>query len=171
MSILKLAREGGRKLAPERLDMPSLVQAQADTVRHRIDELEGRVTIEGALPVIEADRLAVEQIFANLLDNAVKYRDPSRPPEITVTGVTSGGRATFVVRDNGRGIAAGDLTRVFDLFRRVGGGDMAGEGIGLAHVRSMVHRLGGEIELSSELGRGTTFTVVLPQRFAGQTSA
>ena len=67
--------------------------------------------------------------------------------------------------DNGRGIAPQDHERIFELFRRSGAQDQPGEGIGLAHVRALVRRLGGEITVQSELGRGTTFQVVaLPLR-------
>jgi signal transduction histidine kinase len=67
------------------------------------------------------------------------------------------------VEDNGRGIAAQDHERVFDLFRRAGAQDKPGEGIGLAHVRTMARNLGGDITLKSELGRGATFTLRLPR--------
>jgi signal transduction histidine kinase len=66
------------------------------------------------------------------------------------------------VRDNGRGIAERDLERVFELFRRAGEQDQQGEGIGLAHVRSLVRNLGGDITVKSELGVGSTFMIDLP---------
>jgi signal transduction histidine kinase len=67
------------------------------------------------------------------------------------------------VADNGRGIAAHDQERAFDLFRRVGEQDVPGEGMGLAYVRRAVRSLGGEISLRSELGGGTTLRIVLPR--------
>ena len=79
----------------------------------------------------------------------------------------SSGSAVYAVRDNGRGIEARDRERVFDLFRRSGVQDRPGEGIGLAHVRALVRRLGGSITLTSEPGQGSTFTVTLPRRWAG----
>jgi signal transduction histidine kinase len=66
------------------------------------------------------------------------------------------------VIDNGRGIAASDHQRVFDLFRRAGAQDQAGEGIGLAHVRALAYRLGGTVDLVSTLGEGSTFVLTLP---------
>jgi signal transduction histidine kinase len=66
------------------------------------------------------------------------------------------------VEDNGRGIAPEDHERVFELFRRSGVQDRAGEGIGLAHVRSLVRNLGGEITVTSTLGGGSTFIIRLP---------
>jgi signal transduction histidine kinase len=68
------------------------------------------------------------------------------------------------VADNGRGIDARDHGRVFELFRRSGVQDRPGDGIGLAHVRTLVRALGGRIDLASEFGTGTTFSVTLPLR-------
>jgi signal transduction histidine kinase len=68
-----------------------------------------------------------------------------------------------VFSTHGRGIDPKDFERIFDLFRRSGAQDQQGEGIGLAHVRALVRRLGGTISVSSKLGEGSTFTVVLPK--------
>ncbi|MCJ2079869.1 MHYT domain-containing protein [Methylobacterium sp. J-090] len=166
-AILRLSREGRRAFQAEALDMTALVQGLADAQRHQTDAAGASVTIARDLPGIVADRLAVEQIFANLLDNAVKYLDPARPGRITVaaTGV-SGGRVRFDIADNGRGIAVRDHARVFELFRRSGVQDRPGEGIGLAHVKALVRSLGGRIDVTSELGAGTTFGVTLPRKVA-----
>jgi signal transduction histidine kinase len=77
--------------------------------------------------------------------------------------VEQGRRVGFEIGDNGRGVAKEDHQRIFDLFRRSGAQDRPGEGIGLAHVRALVRRLGGDITLESELGVGTTFRVSLPR--------
>ena len=68
----------------------------------------------------------------------------------------------LTITDNGRGIAAQDMERVFELFRRAGTQDRPGEGIGLAHVRALVRRLGGSIDCTSTPGKGSTFAVRLP---------
>jgi PAS domain S-box-containing protein len=164
-AILKLSREGRRTFQPEPLAMTALVQGLADAQRHQA-ETAGAVIAIGDLPGIEADRLAVEQIFGNLIDNAIKYLAKDRAGRITVTGSVSDGLATFRVTDNGRGIEARDHARVFELFRRSGAQDRPGEGIGLAHVRTLVRALGGRIDLTSEVGTGTTFSVTLPLRQA-----
>ena len=87
---------------------------------------------------------------------------PGRPGVIRVTGGADFGRAWVDVIDNGRGIATRDHERVFDLFRRSGVQDQPGEGIGLAHARALAYRLGGTIEVQSELGEGSTFRLILP---------
>ena len=162
-AILKLSRDGRRTLKPEPLDMVALIQGLADALRHQYDAAGATIDIAPDLPRIAGDRIAVEQIFGNLIDNAVKYLDPARPGRVEVRASLIGrSLARFDVIDNGRGISAKDHARVFELFRRSGEQDRPGEGIGLAHVRSLARALGGRIGLSSELGIGSTFSVVLP---------
>ena len=165
-AVLKLSREGRREFQPEQVDMDGLLRGIAETVTHRAVELGARIDI-GHLPHVESDRLAMEQIFANLVDNALKYGRTGESLHIEVTGRVAGARVVYDVKDNGRGIARTDHARVFELFRRSGAQDRPGEGIGLAHVRALVRRLGGSMGLSSELGQGSTFTVTLPRRWAG----
>ncbi|MBO1904842.1 PAS domain-containing protein [Microvirga sp. 3-52] len=160
-AILKLSREGRRVLAPEPIDMVQLLESQRGSVAHQLQERGAELLIE-AVPDLTSDRLAVEQIFGNLVDNAVKYLHPSRPGRIEVRGRALGANVVYEVEDNGRGIDPKDFERIFDLFRRSGAQDQQGEGIGLAHVRALVRRLGGTISVSSRLGEGSTFTVVLP---------
>ena len=114
------------------------------------------------LPSIVSDRLALEQIFSNLIDNALKYLKTGVPGDITVRGRTKLGFAIFEITDNGRGIDPKDHQRIFDLFRRAGTQDKPGQGIGLAHVRALVRRLGGTMSVASELHQGSTFTITLP---------
>jgi signal transduction histidine kinase len=87
------------------------------------------------------------------------------PGEIRVTGRQKSGYIVYEVTDNGRGIDQKDHQRIFDLFRRAGAQDRPGQGIGLAHVRALVRRLGGTLSVSSEPDRGSTFTVMLPTRW------
>jgi signal transduction histidine kinase len=169
-AILKLSREGQRVITPEKIQLDDFFNSVAASAQHRVVELEGEIVVAKPLPVIESDRLALEQIFSNLIDNALKYRLPGRTPHIVIRQVSSGWGATIIeVEDNGRGISPEDQERVFDLFRRAGAQDQPGEGIGLAHVRALVRRLGGEITMTSELGRGTKFRVILPKTLQSDT--
>ncbi|MBE7184597.1 MAG: GAF domain-containing protein [Methylobacterium mesophilicum] len=162
-AILKLSREGRRNFNAEPLDMSAVLNSLADAQRHQADAKGAAVRIAADLPHLVADRLAVEQIFANLLDNALKYLSPKRAGQIEISGERAGPtRVRFKVRDNGRGVAPEDHGRIFELFRRSGAQDVAGEGIGLAHVKALVRSMGGTIAVSSELDKGTVFTVVLP---------
>jgi signal transduction histidine kinase len=163
-AILKLSREGRRVLKPEPIELESLLKTTAGNVQHQIIEAGGEVAIDASVPTLISDRMALEQIFGNLFDNAIKYRAPNRPLQIKVRGREERGQRVVIdVEDNGRGIAKQDHERVFDLFRRSGSQDKPGEGIGLAHVRTMIRNLGGEITLNSELERGTTMRVSLPR--------
>ncbi|WP_312015615.1 CHASE3 domain-containing protein [Bradyrhizobium liaoningense] len=160
-AILNLTREGRRAFEPVRIDMRELMEAIAATVAHQAAEANAEIRI-GELPDITSDRLALEQIFSNLIDNAVKYLRNDEAGKITVRGRTKLGYAIYEVADNGRGIDAKDHQRIFDLFRRAGTQDKPGQGIGLAHVRALVRRLGGTMSVSSELNQGSTFTITLP---------
>ncbi len=162
-AILKLSREGRRNLTPERLAMASLIDNILATVRHRLDELGGVAEIDGHLPDITSDRLAIEQVLGNLIDNAVKYHSPKRALHISISGTELPGRVIYEVQDNGRGIDPRDHERIFELFRRSGAQNQPGEGIGLAHVRALVHRLGGVITCVSALDEGATFRISLPK--------
>ena len=160
-AILMLARQGQRVFEPEPVDMGALMRSIADGVAHRTQSSGTTVTI-APLPPLTIDRIAVEQVFSNLIDNAVKYLRPGVPGRIVVTAQITGRKAEFRVADNGRGIARGDHDRVFELFRRSGPQTQPGDGIGLAHVRTLVRQLGGNISLESSVEKGSTFTVLLP---------
>lgn len=161
-AILALSRQGRRVLAPEPLDLVQMVSSIRDSMAHRLDETDGTITVDGTLPRLVSDRVAIEQVLSNLIENAVKYCDPKRPVAIRVSGAQAGDRVWLSVTDNGRGIDPRDHERVFDLFRRSGVQDQPGEGIGLAHVRALTYRLGGTITLRSALGEGATFRLSLP---------
>jgi signal transduction histidine kinase len=163
-AILKLSREGRRALKPEWISLDTLFKTAAANLQHQIDDAGGAVAIDTRVSALVSDRLALEQIVGNLLDNAVKYRAPDRALRIQIRAHEARGQRIIVeVEDNGRGIAAQDHERVFDLFRRSGAQDTQGEGIGLAHVRSMVRNLGGEITLRSQIEHGTTMQLNLPR--------
>jgi signal transduction histidine kinase len=160
-AILNLTREGRRDFEPVRIDTHELVEGIVTTVAHQAAEANAQIRIE-PLPDITSDRLALEQIFSNLIDNAIKYLKPGVPGDISVRGRTKLGFAIFEIADNGRGIDPKDHQRIFDLFRRAGTQDKPGQGIGLAHVRALVRRLGGTMSVASDLHNGSTFTITLP---------
>lgn len=162
-AILKLSREGRRDLRPERVDLRALFETAAASVRHQTDEASAEIALPAHAPSIVTDRLALEQVVGNVVDNAVKYLAPGRPGRIVVTAKEAGRRVHIDIADNGRGIAPEDHERIFELFRRAGAQDRPGEGIGLAHVRALVRRLGGDITVQSEVGKGTTFRIDLPR--------
>lgn len=166
-AILTMAREGQRTLHPERVDLHEVLVMSAAAVQHQLSQAQGEIKIEVGAMTVFTDKLSLEQIFGNLLENAVKYRSKDRPLRIAVRSGSAGGdRVAIEIADNGRGIAEADQQRIFELFRRAGDLDQPGEGIGLAYVRTVVRNLGGEIDVTSELGKGTTFRVTLPRNLA-----
>jgi len=160
-AILNLTREGKREFDPVKVDMRELIEAVVTTLAHQAEEAKAEIRV-APLPDIISDRLALEQIFSNIIDNAIKYLKPGVPGQIAIRGRTKLGFAVFEISDNGRGIDQKDHQRIFDLFRRAGTQDKPGQGIGLAHVRALVRRLGGTMSVSSELGSGSNFTITLP---------
>ena len=164
-AILRLSREGRRVITPEPLDVAEMLDGIVGSLQHRLTELGAEVSVETPMPKIVSDRVAIEQILSNLVENSVKYLKPGRPGRIVVRGRRAADRVLFDVEDNGRGIDPKDHERIFDLFRRSGTQDQPGEGIGLAHVRALAYRLGGIITCESQLGEGATFSLSLPPQF------
>jgi signal transduction histidine kinase len=168
---LQLARldAGALPLAREALDLGALAE---EVVAPRIP-LAAREGIElsarpdaSAAAVVHADPARIEQILLILLDNALRHTPAGGRVEVAVG--RDGGHATVAVRDTGEGIAAGSQPFVFDRFYR---GDASREGrsagLGLAIARGLAAAHGGAIDLESEVGRGSTFTLRLPLREGG----
>jgi len=162
-ALLKLSQIGHRELRFEPIDMTDLTRFVLNGLAHQIRKKEVNVVV-GDLPGVTADRMAMEQIMSNLIDNAVKYLSQERPGLVEISGERVGDEMLFQVRDNGRGIHADDTPRLFQLFRRLGTQDVPGEGVGLAYVKALVRRQGGRIWCESELGEGSTFSFTVPQK-------
>lgn len=162
-AILKISRDGRRQLKPESVELKPILETITASVHHQISESDGKIELGIKAPRLDTDRLSVEQILGNLVDNAIKYKHPDRPLALAVRTTPEGRHMVRIeVEDNGRGIAEQDHERIFELFRRSGQQDQSGEGIGLAHVRSLARNLGGEITVQSRLGEGSTFVLRLP---------
>ena len=160
--ILKLSRLGIQDIKPEPVNTAELTMSILRYIAHQLEERNATVSI-GALPEVYADRTSMEQIFGNLLDNAVKYLAADRPGHIEIDAETTPEMTIFHLRDNGRGIAEADLERIFEIFRRAGRQDVPGEGVGLAYVKTLVRRQGGKIWCVSRPGEGSTFSFSIPR--------
>ena len=162
-SILKLSRLDRRELKSETLDMKKIVQDTLKSLGHQIKARGIEVSV-GNLPETRADKVAMEQILSNLLSNAINYLDPGRTGKIEITGESRPDENVFQIRDNGRGIQKFDIEKVFNLFERLGNDSAAGEGMGLAYVRALVRRHGGDVFCESEYGAGSKFTFTISKR-------
>jgi signal transduction histidine kinase len=101
------------------------------------------------------------QCFSNLLENAVKFAEPTRPLTIVIRSESYGARTRTFIEDNGRGIAPENFERIFGLFERASSNDVEGTGVGLAIVKRAVDRMGGTVRVTSRIGEGTQFCVEL----------
>lgn len=184
-SVLLEAREGATRVAKivrglktfsriedERIGAVKLVPVLELAIRLAFNEIRHRgrlVTNFGEVPLVDADDARLGQVFINLLVNAAQAlpQKDLESNEIHVTTSTdASGRAVVEVRDTGPGIAPEILGRIFDPFfttKPVG----VGTGLGLAICHNIVTRIGGEISVRSDVGRGTTFRVVLPASSTG----
>ena len=159
-ALLKLSRLGRQELHPERLRVAEIVERSLKSLAHQIGERGVTVSV-GPLPEVVADRTALRTDHGQHPDQcrALPATGPAGPDRSRRQPRPD--ETTFFVRDNGRGIAPEDMPKVFAPFRRAGKQDVKGEGMGLAYVRTLVHRHGGEIRCESQFGVGTTFTFTL----------
>ena len=162
-AILKLSRLGRRELIFEMLDMNEIVRNTLKSLGHQI-KTRGILLTVGDLPKTTADKVSMEQIFSNLMSNAVNYLDPGRTGEIEIGGERRLDETVFHVRDNGRGIKPYDIEKIFNMFERLSDDSVTGEGMGLAYVRALVRCYGGEVFCESEYGTGSKFIFNIPNK-------
>jgi signal transduction histidine kinase len=160
-ALLRLSRAGRVEYQVQPVDVAAVARRVADALHNTASEKQVEIRI-GDLPPASGDPTAVEQVFANLVGNALNYLDPGRPGRVEVGGTRDRDTVTYFVRDNGRGILAAHLPKLFQAFQRLHPDAATGEGMGLAIVRRTLERLGGSIRAESEPGVGTTFVVKLP---------
>ena len=171
-ALLRLSRAGQVEYRRQQVDVTPIVGRVVVALRGTIEERGATVNV-AELPTAWGDPTAIEQVFANLIGNALNYLDRARPGLIEVFAVEpdeSGGPAegvapgsvAYAVRDNGLGISPSYKAKVFTAFQRLHGDVAKGEGVGLALVRRIVERLGGRVWFESEPGQGTTFYVSFP---------
>jgi PAS domain S-box-containing protein len=160
--LLRLSRLGRGALKTEILDMNQVAKAAVDTLAFQFQQISARVVLE-TLPPCAGDATQISQVLSNLLDNALKYRDPVRPLTVCIRGELSGGESIYCVEDNGLGIAPEHQEKVWEIFQRLApSGEVSGEGLGLAIVRRILDRHNGRVWLKSQPGQGSCFWFALP---------
>jgi light-regulated signal transduction histidine kinase (bacteriophytochrome) len=114
------------------------------------------------LPVIKGHKLELRALFQNLLTNALKFRRKDVAPEILITAGRQNGSWLFKIQDNGIGIEAANLEKIFLIFKRLHNrSEIEGNGIGLAQCKKIVELHGGTIHVESVYGEGSTFIFTL----------
>jgi len=165
--LISLSRiEADRHRAPaDEVPLGALARETADTLRgSRSGASRIELTIDDALPPVAGDRAQLSQLLHNLIGNALKYGDVTRPVRVAVAR-DGGGMVRLSVADEGEGISAQHLPRLTERFYRVDPGRSraaGGTGLGLAIVKHIVERHRGRLDIASTPGTGTTVTVLLP---------
>ena len=159
--LLAYSRVGNVDAAPMNpVDLSRVVELACGNLRTKIVESHAMVEAE-PLPVVRGDQMQMVQVFQNLIDNAIKYAG-SEQPSVRISAEKMDRNWKITVRDNGIGIEPMHHQQIFAVFKRLHGRDIPGTGIGLALVKRVVERHGGQIWVESNAGQGAAFSFTLP---------
>jgi two-component system phosphate regulon sensor histidine kinase PhoR len=165
--VLSLARleSPGAELDLSEVDLAELLHSIMRDWEKRFaaSQLKSHLNFPGNLPLLEADERRLQEVIYNLLDNAVKYSQPGGT--VSLRAEVNGDRVRISVSDQGVGIKEEDLPRIFERFYRADksrSGEHAGTGLGLSIAKHIAQLHGGTVEAESEVGKGTTISVLLP---------
>jgi len=159
--ILQFSRLGRLSLHREPLNMNAMVHGITTVMEYQMKEKGVMLQIDD-LPDCLGDETLLGQVFSNLIENAYKYLDPSRPGVIRVTGEIKDEKSIYTVEDNGIGIQQDHQGKIFEMFHRLDHKEGFGEGLGLTIVRRIVERHQGDVWVDSTFGVGTKFIVSFP---------
>ena len=159
--ILAYSRAGRVREKPERVDVGKIL---AESIELLAPPPETQIVVGSGMPTLRTERIPLQQVFMNLVGNAIKYNQ--RPgAQVEITAQELDGWYQFSVSDNGPGIAPQYRERIWQIFQTLAARDkVEGTGIGLAVVRKIVEARGGRTWLDSEIGRGSTFHFTWPQQ-------
>lgn len=169
-AVLRCARIDSHGEEFAAVDLDAVLDRVLERLAGELGALGGRVT-RSPLPTVRADEAQIDQLFTNLVDNAVKFRG-AEPPRLEVDAADEGDAWHLRFRDHGVGLDPDDAERVFVMFQRLHTeAEVPGSGIGLAVCRRIVARHGGRIWVESRRGAGATFHVTLPKQAAAPAGA
>lgn len=158
--LLSISRIIRQELERESVDVEDLLESMLKTMEASINESGGKIHIESPLHKVTANRRLLSQCLQNLISNALKYRDPTRPLLVAIATEKTPDHVLISVSDNGLGIDPQFHDKVFGLFERLDVGE--GTGVGLAIIRTIMERHGGEVLLKSQPGHGSRFSLLFP---------
>lgn len=161
-ALLQLSRTGRQELRMETLNLNEIARNSLDSMRKVIDERGAEVRV-AELPEAWGDRTAIDRVLSNLVSNALNYLHPDRPGTVDIGGESNGEFTRCWVRDNGLGIPASAMPRLFQVFQRFHPERSPGEGMGLAIVKRIIERHGGRVWVESQEGEGSTFSFSIPK--------
>ena len=167
LSISQLEGQRASGLRFESVDLRTCLDRVVERLELAILEKNAEVhlVLPDTLPSLEGDPHRLDQVFFNLVENALKYGENTRPPEVTVAATVDGDDALVTVSDNGPGIPLADQPHVFERFYRVHkdrSRAVGGTGLGLSIVKHVVQAHGGQVSVLSQPGRGAVFLVRIP---------
>jgi len=158
--FLRFSRLGRADVQLQRLDMNALLKSIVGAMTYQIQQAGADIRV-GVLPPCLGDPTQINQVFTNLIDNGIKYRQADRPSVVSVQGRVEKDTSIYTITDNGMGIAKDYVDKIFEIFHRLNPFDTAGEGLGLTIAKRILERHEGSITVHSQPGEGSTFTVTL----------
>ena len=167
--FLQFARLGHTTFEIKKLDMNTFISNVINVLESQIKNQDVKLQIE-ELPLCYADELQLNQVFSNLIDNALKYLDPNRAGIIKISGYKEAKQITYCIEDNGIGISKEYQDKIFDIFYHIDSETTSGEGLGLAIAHKIINIHNGKIWVESELGKGSKFFISLPDKIITETT-
>ena len=158
--LLRLSRLGKAALSIVEINMSAMMSDILTTLEFQVKKSNARIEC-GTLPSCKGDEVQINQVFSNIIDNALKYLDAEREGYVRIYGWKEGDKAIYCVEDNGIGIAEADQANIWEVFHRLNPASSKGEGLGLTIAQKILEMHSGKIWVESEPGKGSRFYISL----------
>ena len=164
-ALLSLARARKQEILPQHVDMTFVIYSAMQRVQPQIEESAAVIEVQDQLPAVMGHESWLEEVWANYLTNAIKYG--GQPPHVYIGATPEGGGfIRYWIRDNGKGLTEEQQARLFNKFERLGHHKIDGYGLGLALVKTIIEKLGGQVGVMSTgvPGEGSVFSFTLREQ-------